>query len=212
MTALPSPIDAFEEAIDDYLAAPIDDETLELDPTNIPLDDGRASALLRRRSRVQANLSTRIATAQLEIDRLNEYINDCEQMAERELSWIERALESYMRVRFLRTREKTLSTPNGKLKLSKPRSRSIIDDRAALIAWCKAHRPELVITEERVNVSDVTKVGQAVSADESIETPDRGEVGRYSLAVVIDAEAGEIEHVPGVHLELPTADKFGIEA
>jgi len=128
------------------------------------------------------------AVAAAEVARVNAWLADRRQRAERDLVWLTKALEVFAR----RSGERTVKLPNGTLRLRRSQPSAIFTDESAAAAWLFHHAPTAVETKRTVRKGVVKALFRAGPWQDAIV----GEAHRV-VAPLVDDE-GEV--VPGVQL------------
>lgn len=205
------------EDLDAYVAA------LPQEAEGPTMDDDLANRVLRRLRRQARARGEVQAVAKAERDRIDAWERDRLETIDADVAGAERMLEGYMRAVHARRNLKTLSLPNGELKLRKPSSRTTIEDEDAFLVW----------VQERVAASLSERFGEGAAStvdavlramgDEPLlrakYEPAKGEIGKATEAGPLKSEhddlqllaavlAGEGEAIPGVLVERTTTLRF----
>lgn len=150
----------------------------------------QASWALRKLSAIKAKNMEIDNVARAEIERVTDWQKNETKKLEKQRQFFERLLEEFHRSRIAQNpKEKTISTPYGKMQIKKIPPKWEYDDNK-LLQWLKKNKPELVRIKEEPNKQGLKKAVK-VSGSKAID-PDTGEI------------------VEGIAIQ-PEMDKFYVE-
>jgi hypothetical protein len=145
---------------------------------------------LRKLAAYKAKAGEINSLAEAEIERIKSWQERELKKLEDSRKFFEGLLEEYHRSRIAQNpKEKTISTPYGKLQIKKVPQKWNYDD-SKLLEWLKKNRPELIRIKEDPNKQELKKVVQVNGLR------------------VVDLDTGEV--VEGIVLE-PESEKFIVE-
>lgn len=196
------PDDAQVVDLDDWLDRADDTEPIDLDAEpSSPEDNERANWMLRKLRTLEAQDADDARLVRAEKAKLDAWLDARKSSRARSRAWFTQALEGYMRIVARRDNVKSLSLPNGRLKLSKPSERIVTFDPDAFAEWSGLNafafsRPK--IEPDKVELKRKCQpIGyQVEDANPAVESS--------SVAF-----GGEV--IPGVAIERDTTDRFGVE-
>lgn len=186
----------------------------------VPEDDDGANQLLRRIRRAQRDRREVVAVAKAERDRIDAWERDRLASIDARTEHAEQLVEAFMRAVAERRHIKTLTLPNGVLRLRAPRTRVEVINEDDLRFWLLARVGvgfaeiglagavpaviDALAREPMLSVKIVPAKGEIAKATEA--GPVKGE--HEDVVHLVPVIAGEGEAVPGVIIERPTRDTF----
>ena len=173
-----------------------------------PGSDADAERLMWRYRHHRQEVAGVEKLAEDEIDRVRAWAADRTAGAKRQMAWLARSLEGWARSQVPEGQGRVLHLPSGTMRLTAPRESFVVDDPAALLAWCEQHCPEAV--DRKVAAATVRHRGQ-VTVEPAVPT---------SLAIVAaatDIKASRVwdpqteDWIPGVIATEPREASFTVK-
>ena len=204
-----------ERDLDEFVEGdtwPVPDEGGEPLPLK---DEAQVAGVLRRLKALDREAQTIADVAKGEIERIAQWRDDRLGGIDKERAYGERAVEAFHRRHVATTpgARKSLSLPDGTLKLAKAQEKLDVVDEEAFLAWAVT-----TTKDERVHVYEVTQpalVRVHIEPDKAaIKTLPRGfqqagEEGADQVRTEVVTPDGEI--VPGVQIVRPAYDRFNVK-
>lgn len=195
--------DLAEHLAGDYEFAAIEDGGQQLAPLE---DDATVDRMLRRRSRLLTERARITDVASAEIQRIKAWEQDRTAGIDRQQEWVDRGLEGYARQVLPARGIKSLSLPNGTLRLTAPGAPSmVVDELSTFVAWATddehPERDALLRRTVDVEKADAKRAFRVGPRDEERSTDE------VDVFAAVDAD-GAI--VPGLSLTKPAAARFSV--
>lgn len=188
----------FDEARDELADRLVVDDAppdFDSDPTGYRVEGlAHANRLLRRLVRLDRERAEVRAIADGERDRIDAWERDRTAGIDRARTWIEATLEAFARANHAETGTQTVKLPAGALKLSKPRTRVVVDEAAPEVLAELVARDLARVAPDRAGIARTLKPG-----------PKLGETGGVEVFAAVDTN-GEV--VDGVVFEANVAMTF----
>ena len=148
-------------------------------------DDQQAAWAMRKRAHYRSKMAENSDIAELEINRITEWLNRVNESIDKNAQYFEALLIDYARRQRQTEDRKTIDTPYGRVRSRALQVKYQVTDAEGFVTWAQQHRPELL----SVKISpDMKALKDAVTPE---DTPTMGRV-----AVT---EGGEV--IPGVTFE-----------
>jgi Bacteriophage Mu Gam like protein len=183
------------------------------DPSGAPVppdSNEKAASILRKLHRLGDERAEIEAIAQAQIDRIVAWREDRLKGITRDEAWGRGALESYWRMAAT-PMSRSVSLPDGRLKLTKTRWHVVVTDTDAFMAWAVDYghadgEDDAIYDVVTVKKPDFVRVNVA---------PDLAAIGKRrqgpddALSAFCATPDGEL--IPGVECQRDTVDTFGID-
>lgn len=178
------------------------DDWEDREPERLP-DEEAVNRMLRKRARLVREMERVEAIAAQEDRQRREWVADRCGGIRRQLEWLDRGLEGYMRQFKAATRRKSLPLPAGTLKLTAPGVASLeVSALADFLVWVDAERVTRGQLVKKVETPIAALVKDVCSLGPQLDEQD----GRAVFAVV--DESGEV--VPGLVFTKPSVERFAV--